>query len=268
MELSVAWRLRRPCSSSWCSCGGMTRATPRATREAFQRLVVLALPVSVVVTGTFTLAPGLARRLFRPPPIGRSGFDFGADMRPGDLSSIALSYDVAFRVRFPSGLIPAHERLYWRGSVYTKSEGLTWKVGRGTRGDSSDGDPLPLPGCHCARRCGASGDRGGAPAAASRFRPRCTARGPRTFPSARWERWKAKTDHPPRLPPCLHGLSDAIRSSSCVFQVESCCLHPRTPRAVWSRGSIPLIPQRRNLMRSSPPSAAPFSCFRFHCRWN
>ncbi|MCA2961566.1 MAG: DUF3488 domain-containing protein [Silvanigrellales bacterium] len=121
-----------------------TTGDPRASRESLVSVLVLFAPVTAVVVVTFTLMPGLARRLFRPPPFVQSGFDFGAEMRPGDVASVALSTDVAFRAYFRDGVLPSQERLYWRGAAYGKSEGLHWKLGLVPRAESSDAGFLRL----------------------------------------------------------------------------------------------------------------------------
>jgi transglutaminase-like putative cysteine protease len=46
-------------------------------------------------------------------------------MRPGDISNLSQSTEVAFRVEF-SGDIPAQSQLYWRGLVYSRLNQSTW----------------------------------------------------------------------------------------------------------------------------------------------
>lgn len=47
-------------------------------------------------------------------------------MKPGDVSSLSQSDEVAFRVQF-SGAIPPRGELYWRGLVFSVLEGDTWR---------------------------------------------------------------------------------------------------------------------------------------------
>ncbi len=47
-------------------------------------------------------------------------------MRPGDISDLSQSDEVAFRVQF-SGAIPTTSQLYWRGLVFSKLEHGTWR---------------------------------------------------------------------------------------------------------------------------------------------
>ena len=46
-------------------------------------------------------------------------------MTPGDITELALSDAVAFRVRF-DGTPPPAEDLYWRGPVLNSFDGRTW----------------------------------------------------------------------------------------------------------------------------------------------
>ena len=47
-------------------------------------------------------------------------------MSPGDISELALSDKVAFRVRF-DGDIPRGSDLYWRGPVLNRFDGRRWE---------------------------------------------------------------------------------------------------------------------------------------------
>lgn len=47
-------------------------------------------------------------------------------MSPGDISSLSLSDEVAFRVQF-EGDVPARRELYWRGLVFSSIEENTWR---------------------------------------------------------------------------------------------------------------------------------------------
>jgi transglutaminase-like putative cysteine protease len=122
-----------------------TTGDPLASREALVRVLALFVPVTGVVVLTFTLTPGLARRLFRPPSFAQAGFDFGAEMRPGDIARVALSTDVVFRAWFPGGHLPEQESLYWRGATYARSEGLRWTLGTLPRSVASDAGSFVLP---------------------------------------------------------------------------------------------------------------------------
>ncbi|MGV3654451.1 MAG: transglutaminase TgpA family protein, partial [Noviherbaspirillum sp.] len=67
---------------------------------------------------------------------GRSGLS--DSMAPGSISNLALSGDIAFRVKFDSPVPPASS-LYWRGPVLGRYDGRTWtplpaRQGKGVSG--------------------------------------------------------------------------------------------------------------------------------------
>lgn len=49
------------------------------------------------------------------------------EMGMGDISGLAQSNEVAFRVRFADGQIPASDKLYWRGPVLWLFDGKNWR---------------------------------------------------------------------------------------------------------------------------------------------
>ena len=48
-------------------------------------------------------------------------------MTPGDISQLARSAQLAFRVTFEDGAPPLHRDLYWRGLVLEEFDGVTWR---------------------------------------------------------------------------------------------------------------------------------------------
>src|SRR4030081_2400394 len=60
------------------------------------------------------------------PHDGSPGSGLGDTMSPGDITDLALSDDIAFRVRFATAPPPPQER-YWRGPVMHDFDGHTWK---------------------------------------------------------------------------------------------------------------------------------------------
>ncbi|MDO4642870.1 MAG: DUF3488 and transglutaminase-like domain-containing protein [Cardiobacteriaceae bacterium] len=53
------------------------------------------------------------------------------DMQMGDLSSLAQSNEIAFRVKFADGKIPAANKLYWRGPILWHFDGKRWSQREG-----------------------------------------------------------------------------------------------------------------------------------------
>ncbi len=100
-------------------------------------LTLQALPLAVLL---FLLVPRI------PAPLGgliqlehaRSGLS--DEMSPGSISQLMLSNQTAFRAEFAAGVKPAPETLYWRGPVFWRYDGLSWREG----GSSRPADPFDL----------------------------------------------------------------------------------------------------------------------------
>jgi transglutaminase-like putative cysteine protease len=93
-------------------------------------ILVQAVPVMLVA---FLLFPRISGPLWGLPKdafSARSGLS--NSMRPGDISGLSLSDEVAFRVRFDAEM-PDHRELYWRGPVLWKTDGRTWTAGESFR---------------------------------------------------------------------------------------------------------------------------------------
>jgi transglutaminase-like putative cysteine protease len=105
----------------------------RALRTA-SSLVLQALPLTALL---FLLFPRIPGPFWALPQVGGQGVTgLSENMTPGDITELALSDRVAFRVRFSSDTPPPPD-LYWRGPVLSRFDGRTWKYQR--RG------PAPAP---------------------------------------------------------------------------------------------------------------------------
>ena len=108
-----------------------TGAAPPLRRRLWlgTRVVLLAAPLAVTL---FFLFPRLQGPLWGMPGDARSGrTGLSNSMAPGNMSSLALSQDTAFTVRFIDPA-PPQEQLYWRGVVLGAFDGRTWvQVGAG-----------------------------------------------------------------------------------------------------------------------------------------
>jgi protein-glutamine gamma-glutamyltransferase len=96
-----------------------------------------ALPLALVF---WLLFPRFAGPLWQIPSdsqIAASGLS--DSMSPGDITQLALSDEVAFRVRFESATPPSRER-YWRGPVLDIFDGHTW-----SRSPTLQGPPALKP---------------------------------------------------------------------------------------------------------------------------
>jgi len=89
------------------------------------RILSQALPIAVVFWLFF---PRFNGPLWHIPDEGRSAASGLSDsMSPGDIDHLALSDEVAFRVRFAAAT-PAPAERYWRGPVMHDFDGRTWRL--------------------------------------------------------------------------------------------------------------------------------------------
>jgi len=87
------------------------------------RVLAQALPLALVF---WLLFPRFAGPLWHIPNDSQTAASGLSDtMSPGDITRLALSDEVAFRVRFESATPPNRER-YWRGPVLDAFDGHTW----------------------------------------------------------------------------------------------------------------------------------------------
>jgi transglutaminase-like putative cysteine protease len=87
------------------------------------RMLVLAMPLALLA---FVLFPRIDGPLWGMPqdaPGAHSGLS--DTMAPGQMSNLAQSAEVAFRVKF-DGPVPPQPQLYWRGPVLGNYDGRTW----------------------------------------------------------------------------------------------------------------------------------------------
>jgi len=89
------------------------------------RIVVQALPLMIIL---FLLFPRIQGSLWgiKRQPYGQTGFSESLSL--GDVASLAVNDDIAFRVQF-KGTVPSREKLYWRGIVFWKFNGRRWSRG-------------------------------------------------------------------------------------------------------------------------------------------
>ena len=95
------------------------------------RVFLVAAPLGVLL---FVGFPRIQGPLWGMPGDASGGKTGMSDtMSPGSMTSLAMSEEVAFRVRFSAGT-PLKEQLYWRGPVLSRYDGRTW---------SRIGQPVP-----------------------------------------------------------------------------------------------------------------------------
>jgi len=103
---------------------GGAASTPMATLRYAGLLTLQAIPFMLAL---YLLFPRIAGPLWGLPQdahAGRSGLS--ETMAPGNIANLALSGEIAFRVRFAEAP-PPRGRLYWRGPVLENYDGRTWR---------------------------------------------------------------------------------------------------------------------------------------------
>ncbi len=96
----------------------------RASVRYAGRLLAQALPLALAFWLFF---PRFGGPLWQLPDAGQGATSGLSDsMSPGDITDLAMSDEVAFRVRFSGGTPPPEER-YWRGPVLHDFDGHAWR---------------------------------------------------------------------------------------------------------------------------------------------
>jgi transglutaminase-like putative cysteine protease len=100
--------------------------TWRAGLRHAARIVLQAIPLAVAL---WVLFPRFAEPLWHVDETSQSASSGISDtMNPGDISDLALSDEIAFRVHFLGPPAPRADR-YWRGPVLEQFDGRTWRRG-------------------------------------------------------------------------------------------------------------------------------------------
>jgi transglutaminase-like putative cysteine protease len=86
------------------------------------RIFLVAAPLGVLL---FVGFPRIQGPLWGLPGDAGGKSGMSDTMSPGSMTSLALSEEVAFRVRF-NGAAPPQEQLYWRGPVLSNYDGRAW----------------------------------------------------------------------------------------------------------------------------------------------
>lgn len=104
----------------------MSASPSEPARQSFAtggRLLLYALPLALAMWVFF---PRIATPFWAVPiDSSRATSGLSDTMSPGDISSLSMSNEVAFRVSF-DGQIPAPRDRYWRGLVLTTFNGRSW----------------------------------------------------------------------------------------------------------------------------------------------
>jgi protein-glutamine gamma-glutamyltransferase len=95
----------------------------RVSAKLAGRMLVKALPVMIVLFVLFPRLPGPLWALPSTPSGGITGLS--ESMSPGDITELAMSEEIVFRVEFEDEAPPV-EQLYWRGPVLAGFGGRAW----------------------------------------------------------------------------------------------------------------------------------------------
>ncbi len=113
--------------NSFTDSGSSAQVLQHLRRAALY--VAQALPLMLILFVLFPRIPGPFWNLPKDAASSSATTGLGDELRPGSISNLSQSAAVAFRVRF-DGPLPPVEQLYWRGPVYTATDGKRWSVGK------------------------------------------------------------------------------------------------------------------------------------------
>ena len=131
LEGDSFWLLAYLIGVCWLTTATLLRLTTTLPVPDWRRclryaglILAQALPLALVF---WLLFPRFAGPLWHIPEDGHGAASGLSDtMSPGDIDQLALSDEVAFRVRF-TGAAPSPQELYWRGPVLHDFDGRTWR---------------------------------------------------------------------------------------------------------------------------------------------
>ena len=131
LEGDSFWMLAYLIAVCWLTTAALLRLTTAPPPPAWHRnlryagrILIQALPIALAL---WLLFPRFSGPLWHVQTGGpTSGTGLSDTMSPGDIDQLALSDEIAFRVRFASTTPPQRER-YWRGPVMHDFDGRTWR---------------------------------------------------------------------------------------------------------------------------------------------
>jgi protein-glutamine gamma-glutamyltransferase len=130
LESDSFWLLAYLIGVGWLTTAALLRLTSGGAAPGWRpslrygaRILAQALPLALVF---WLLFPRFAGPLWRIPSDSQTAASGLSDtMSPGDITQLALSDEIAFRVRYAGPPPPPQER-YWRGPVLDLFDGHTW----------------------------------------------------------------------------------------------------------------------------------------------
>ena len=108
-------------------------------------ILAMAIPLTIV---SFFLFPRIQGPLWGLPSDAQSGRTGLSDtMSPGMIGELALSEEIAFRVKFDKNT-PDKSQMYWRGLVMNQFDGRSWTRGKSTATSDRDSSEFMGPAFH------------------------------------------------------------------------------------------------------------------------
>lgn len=104
-------------------CVNSPNPRPIAALKTAALIVLQALPLAVVMFVFFPRVEAPRWMVFEDKHKARMGLS--DVLEPGSISELALSGELVFRVKF-QGPIPPNEQRYWRGPVFSQTDGKRW----------------------------------------------------------------------------------------------------------------------------------------------
>jgi transglutaminase-like putative cysteine protease len=130
LEGESFWLLSYLIGVCWLTTSTLLRLTSSAPAGQWRssvryagRILAQALPLAIAFWLFF---PRFGGPLWQLPQEGGATTGLSDSMSPGDITELANSDDVAFRVRFSAATPPSEER-YWRGPVLHDFDGHAWR---------------------------------------------------------------------------------------------------------------------------------------------
>lgn len=102
------------------------------TLAAFKKsaiILIQAIPIAVVLFLLFPRIEAPRWTWFKDSSKAKTGL--GETMEPGSISNLGMSAELVFRAKFKNNDIPPKTQLYWRGVVYSHTDGKRWSRSKG-----------------------------------------------------------------------------------------------------------------------------------------
>ncbi len=104
----------------------------KSTLLACKTVVVLLLQSTLLAVTLFIVFPRLSP-FWQVPSTSSAKTGLSDEVSPGDIASLALSSDLAFRVDFKGQEIPVYSSLYWRAMTLENYDGRKWTRATGNK---------------------------------------------------------------------------------------------------------------------------------------